>query len=106
MFGVGIVKTSEDFGSQGEPPSHPQLLDWLAVEFRESGWDIKAMMKLIVMSRTYRQSSRMTPELLERDPANRLLARGPAFPARCRSGARHGAGDQRVAGGGDRRTER
>ena len=76
-FGTGIVKTVEDFGVQGEWPSHPELLDWLATEFLRTGWDIKAMQKLIVMSATYRQSSRVTPELLQRDPENRLLARGP-----------------------------
>ena len=78
-FGTGIVKTSEDFGSQGEPPSHPLLLDWLATEFVRTGWDVKAMQRLIVTSATYRQSSRLTPELKERDPENRLLARGPRF---------------------------
>jgi mono/diheme cytochrome c family protein len=78
-FGTGIVKTAEDFGSQGEMPSHPRLLDWLAVEFRESGWDVKHLMKLIVMSATYQQDSTMTPELVARDPRNRLLARGPRF---------------------------
>jgi hypothetical protein len=78
-FGTGIVKTAEDFGSQGESPSHPQLLDWLATEFVRSGWDIKAMQRLIVTSATYRQSSRASRELIERDPENRLLARGPRF---------------------------
>jgi hypothetical protein len=78
-FGLGIVKTTEDFGSQGDPPSHPGLLDWLATEFMRTGWDIKAIERLIVTSATYRQSSRVTPELLERDPENRLLARGPRF---------------------------
>jgi hypothetical protein len=78
-FGTGIVKTAEDFGSQGEWPSHPDLLDWLSVEFMESGWDVKRLQKLIVMSATYRQSSRVTPELHGRDPDNRLLARGPRF---------------------------
>jgi hypothetical protein len=78
-FGVGLVKTSEDFGAQGEWPSHPELLDWLATEFVRSGWDLKALQKLIVTSATYRQSSRVTPQLIERDPENRLLARGPRF---------------------------
>lgn len=78
-FGVGIVKTAEDFGSQGEPPSHPELLDWLATEFVRSGWDIKAMQRLIVTSATYRESSMASRELIERDPENRLLARGPRF---------------------------
>lgn len=78
-FGTGLVKTAEDFGSQGEPPSHPELLDWLATEFIRSGWDVKAMQRLIVTSAAYRQSSRVSPELLERDPENRLFARGPRF---------------------------
>lgn len=77
FFGNGIVKTSEDFGSQGDQPVHPELLDWLANEFVRSGWDVKAMHRLIVTSATYRQSSRATPALLEKDPDNRLLARGP-----------------------------
>ena len=78
-FGTGLVKTVEDFGSQGELPSHPELLDWLATEFIASGWDVKAMQRRIVLSATYQQSSRVTPALLERDPENRLLARGPRF---------------------------
>jgi hypothetical protein len=78
-FGTGIVKTIEDFGSQGEWPSHPELLDWLATEFMRTGWDVKGMQKLIVMSAAYRQSSKTRPELVERDPDNRLLARGPRF---------------------------
>jgi hypothetical protein len=77
LFGVGLVKTAEDFGVQGEWPSHPELLDWLAVEFREGGWDVKRLLRLIVTSNTYRQSSRVTKLLLERDRDNRLLARGP-----------------------------
>jgi hypothetical protein len=76
-FGRGIVETDEDFGVQGEKPTHPQLLDWLATEFMGQGWSMKAMHKLIVMSAAYRQSSRATPELLQRDPFNRLYARGP-----------------------------
>jgi len=79
LFGTGIVKSVENFGVQAEPPSHPELLDWLATEFVASGWDLKAMHKLIATSSAYRQDSRMTPELLERDPQNRLLARGPRF---------------------------
>jgi hypothetical protein len=78
-FGIGLVKTAEDFGAQGERPSHPELLDWLASEFISSGWDVKHLQKLIVMSHAYRQSSQATPELLARDPENRLLARGPRF---------------------------
>jgi hypothetical protein len=76
LFGTGLVKTVEDFGSQGEWPLHPELLDWLAVEFRESGWDVRHVLKTILMSSTYRQASRVTPELLQRDPENRLLAHG------------------------------
>ena len=76
-FGVGIVETSEDFGKQGELPSNQKLLDWLATEFMRVNWDMKAMHKTIVMSATYRQSARVTPALYQRDPYNRLLARGP-----------------------------
>ncbi|MEP7367937.1 MAG: DUF1553 domain-containing protein, partial [Acidobacteriota bacterium] len=76
LFGIGLVKTVEDFGSQGELPRHQELLDWLAVEFMTSGWDVKHIIKTIVMSATYQQSSKVTPELQERDPDNRLLARG------------------------------
>jgi mono/diheme cytochrome c family protein len=75
-FGTGLVKTVEDFGSQGEWPIHPELLDWLASEFVESGWNVKAMLKTIVMSATYRQASKPSPEQLQADPENRLLARG------------------------------
>ncbi len=91
LFGEGLVKTGEDFGSQGELPSHPELLDWLAVTFRDGetaspsstirpiAWDVKALLKLIVMSATYRQSSKLSPQLQQRDPDNRLLARGSRF---------------------------
>lgn len=79
FFGTGLVKTSENFGVQGEPPVHPELLDWLALEFMESGWDVKKLHRLIVTSATYRQDSSVRPEHRERDPENRLLARGPRF---------------------------
>jgi hypothetical protein len=78
-FGVGLVTTAEDLGTQGEPPSHPELLDWLAVELMDNNWSLKHLHKLIVSSSTYKQSSNVTPELLARDPANRLLARGPRY---------------------------
>src|SRR5207248_3118501 len=77
VFGIGLVTTSEEFGSQGDLPTHPELLDWLATELIRLQWDQKAFLKLIVTSAAYRQSSRVTPELLARDPDNRLLARGP-----------------------------
>ena len=77
LFGTGLVETSEDFGLQGSQPSHPKLLDWLAVNFVESGWNVKKMIKLIAMSSTYRQSSRVDPDKLEKDPKNLLLSRGP-----------------------------
>ncbi|MBW8883906.1 MAG: DUF1553 domain-containing protein, partial [Planctomycetia bacterium] len=77
IFGIGLVTTSEEFGSQGDLPTHPELLDWLATELVRLQWDQKAFLKLLVTSAAYRQSSRVTPELLARDPDNRLLARGP-----------------------------
>jgi len=77
VFGIGLVETSEEFGNQGEPPSHPELLDWLATEYIRLGWDTKRLLKLIVTSATYRQSSRVSDLLAKRDPYNRLLARGP-----------------------------
>lgn len=79
LFGVGLVETSEDFGLQGDLPSHPQLLDWLAVEYQRLGWSRKAFLKQLVMSATYQQSSDVTAELVARDPKNRLLARGARF---------------------------
>ena len=94
LFGAGLVRTTEDFGTQGELPSHPDLLDWLAVEFRDgatgrrgdkannsqsNGWNVKSLLKTLVMSATYRQSSKITPQSQQRDPDNRLLARGPRF---------------------------
>jgi hypothetical protein len=86
IFGRGIVETSEDFGTRGERPTHPELLDWLAMDFMHptgnpnaTPWDVKHILKTIVMSATYRQSATVTPDLIERDPYNRLLARGPRF---------------------------
>ena len=79
IFGTGLVKSAEDFGSQGERPSNQELLDWLAVEFRESGWDVKKFFTLIVTSATYRQAGNVTPDKIEKDPQNRLLSRGPRF---------------------------
>lgn len=79
IFGIGLVRTSEEFGSQGEPPSHPELMDWLATELIRTQWDQKKFIRLLVTSQTYRQSSKVEPGAAERDPENRLLARGPRF---------------------------
>ncbi len=79
LFGAGILESADDFGAQAQPPSHPELLDWLAVEFRESGWDVKKLITLIVTSATYRQSAAISQEKLSSDPKNILLARGPRF---------------------------
>jgi hypothetical protein len=77
LFGTGLVNTADDFGVQGELPSHPELLDWLATELQQTKWNVKGLLKTMVMSATYRQSSKATPEMLQHDPGNRLLARGP-----------------------------
>jgi len=79
IFGTGIVKTAEDFGSQGEAPVNPELLDWLAIHFRESGWDVKAFYRMMVTSSTYRQAAAASPEKLKKDPENRMLSRGPRY---------------------------
>jgi hypothetical protein len=79
VFGTGLVRTSDDFGAQGEPPSHPELLDWLASEYRRLGWNTKEFFRLLVTSSAYRQSAQATEAKLERDPENRLLSRGPRF---------------------------
>jgi len=79
FFGTGLVKTSADFGSQGHLPSHPELLDWLAIHFQHEGWDVQRLVRLMLTSATFRQAARLTPELRSRDPENRLYARGPRF---------------------------
>jgi len=79
LFGHGLVETSEDFGTQGDPPTHPELLDWLATEFLQNGWSMKKIQRLMVTSAAYREDSRITPELIARDPYNKLYARGPRF---------------------------
>jgi hypothetical protein len=79
LFGEGLVRTSEDFGLQGEMPSHPELLDWLACEFVESGWNVKGLLRQILLSQTYRQDSRLSAQAREKDPENRLLSRGARF---------------------------
>src|SRR5918995_1647182 len=79
FFGAGLLESADDFGAQAQPPSHPELLDWLAVEFRESGWDVKQLMALIVTSAAYRQSAVISQDKLRSDPNNVLLARGPRF---------------------------
>ncbi|MFN9371535.1 MAG: PSD1 and planctomycete cytochrome C domain-containing protein [Planctomycetaceae bacterium] len=79
FFGTGLVKTSDDFGAQGEPPSHPELLDWLAVQYRELGWNTKEFVKQMLLSSAFRQDARVAPEVLAKDPENRLYARGPRF---------------------------
>ena len=105
FFGRGIVETENDFGIQGTPPTHPQLLDWLAVEFMTTGWDVKSMHRLIVMSATYRQSSRHRAELVRADPSNRWFARQSRVAARSRDDSRLLLGSQRVAYAQARRGE-
>ena len=106
LFGTGLVETTEDFGIMGQRPSHPELLDWLAVEFRESGWNIKHMYKLMVMSATYRQSSKVRSATIGKRPQKSVVVSRPAFPHGCRDGARRCAAVGRTAGSGDWRTER
>ena len=98
VFGTGLVRTAGDFGVTGELPSHPELLDWLAVEFRESGWDVKQFFKLLVTSATYRQSAATTPEKLEKDPRQPAAVARPALPHGRRDGPRLRPGRQRPAG--------
>ena len=105
-FGRGMVETSEDFGTQGERPTHPELLDWLAVEFMDRGWSLKAMHRLIVTSTAYRQTSAISPEVLRADPYNRLISRGPRFRLEAESDPRRQPGGERPAQPQDRRTER
>ena len=106
LFGKGIVTTAEDFGTRCDPPSHPELLDWLAAEFVESGWDVKHMLKLMVMSQTYRQSSHARKELEQTDPGNRLLARQNRPAASRGVDSRCHVGVERAAESGGRREER
>lgn len=96
-FGTGLVETPEDFGTQGAKPSHPELLDWLACEFMDHGWSLKHLHRLIVTSETYQQSSKVTPELLERQPVQPIARTRAAFPCRRRDRARHPARRQRPA---------
>ena len=98
IFGVGLVETPEDFGMRSKYPLHPELLDWLAVEFTTTmKWDVKQLLKMMVTSATYRQSSKVTPELLQRDPDNRFFCSGPSFPQHGRDGARSGPVRRRTA---------
>ena len=98
VFGAGLVTTSEDFGAQGDVPTHPELLDYLATEFRESGWDVKGFFRRLVLSSTYRQAATLTPDKLEHDPDNRLLLARPPLPDGRGDGPRRGARRQRSPG--------
>ena len=106
MFGQGIVETSDNFGSQGSLPTHPELLDWLAREFVDHGWDMKRLLKLIAMSATYRQSSQASPGIAGARSRQRTAGAWPGPPAHGGDAARPGAGRQRIAGREDRRAER
>ena len=106
VFGRGLVTTSGDFGVAGELPSHPELLDWLAVEFRESGWDMKRIFKLMLMSATYRQSAASTDEKLRLDPENRLLVARTTISDGCRDGPRLRSICQRIVVDDDWRSQR
>ena len=106
LFGRGLVATLDDFGTRSGPPTHPELLDWLATEFVRLGWSQKALHRLIVTSATYRQQSKSSKEQIARDPLNELLGAGAAVPARCRGGARHRPLRQRPVEPEDRRPER
>jgi hypothetical protein len=106
FFGKGIVATLEDFGYQGAAPSHPAILDWLAVEFEASGWDMKHMHRLIVNSATYKQSSKLNDELKTRDPENQFLARGPRFRVDAEMVRDIALHRVRLAGKQNRRTKR
>ena len=89
LFGTGLVKTAEDFGSQGEPPTHPELLDWMAVEFRESGWDVKKMLRLMVTSATYRQAAdKLPPRRSNATATTGFFRAAPTFSYGCRDGSR------------------
>ena len=106
VFGTGLVRTAGDFGVTGELPSHPELLDWLAVEFRESGWDVKRLFRMLVTSATYRQAAAVTPEKLKRTRRIGCLSRGPRFRMDAEMVRDYALVGQRTVGRQDRRAER